>query len=448
MLANSKFKLFAILCSLILGALVVWASEDINPRDLNIPVKIRFIRSYGGNDEKLPPIILLQTSETKNYPTPLASEFVTIEFDVSANTPPRFYAQIVHCGADWSETENVFVNSFAMKTSNIDWTSSLISNGYFTHRGKFQLPNAQFKFKFSGNYKVKIVDYTNDSTLAETRLFVVKPKAQGILLMNTDLYESQFKISKTSLFLQSTVATRENLIESNMGTTVFYKNHRWLEPWICSNNENLKRNTAFRYKIQESVSGFASFGKNFRIENLPAENGYRILDLTNTTFYRQSNALQRINFSEIPRNGSFLMQDDDGAMVSANLGNYFDDYVYTEFILDPINLEPKNDVFVTGSFNNWKPNKDWQMFFDNSEKLYKLRQWVRRGRHNYLFTTGTLDYETNTVKNYSNDEFEGNTSYTGHTYIAMTYYREIEDGGYESLVCITASTIYGSINTQ
>jgi hypothetical protein len=441
MQANLVFRLLLIFLPL---ALYSQSDKKVYPNDLKIPAKLRFIRVFGGNNEKNPPILLI-SQNARTYDSPLAQEQITIEFDVLAYSAPRFYLKIVHCKADWTETDNSFINNPMNRVSFIDWAPAFVSSGYFSQRGRVSLPNSQMRFQYSGNYKAYIIDMDTEENVGEVRFFVVKPLANSQLIMDTDLYNSNFNTSKTSLIMNVFVSSREPLIDANIKTTVIYKNHRWFEPWIISNDNSIERKSGYRYKTKDFVGGFSAMGKNFRLEGLPTENGYRILDLLNTTFYTSTPSLQRINFNEIPRNGSFMFSDDDGAMFTNNLPQIYDDYCYIEFTLDPLNIVVTEDLFVVGSFNNWKANKDWMMIYDSNERLYKLRQWVRRGRHSYLFSVGTLDLQENRIYNYSYDQLEGNTSYTGHTYLALTYYREIQDGGYDALIAISAANIYGEI---
>lgn len=412
---------------------------------MKMPLQIRFIRAFGNNDELNPPILYISGGKT-NEKVPMSSEKITIEMDIMANVSPSLYVKFFHCNADWTETDNVFINSNFMRTSNINWTSAFSSSLYFSHRASIEVPNSQIQFKYAGNWKAKFFDYENDSLVAEAKFFVVKPKATTSIYLYTDLYDSKFKVTKTSLSLEAVVQSTSVMNESQLRTVVFYNNNRWNEPIICSNNilkdEFRER---FRYKIPFAIGGFSSFGKRFRIDDLPAENQYRILDLTNTAQFPRTKEPMRIPFSEAPRNGNSFYQDDNGLMITSFLSSSYDDYVYVEFALDPLNLRTREDLFVVGSFNNWIPSKDWQMHFDESQKMYLLRQWVRRARHNYLFATGKLNFSSQIVSNYSYDEFEGNTSYSAHTYFGMVYLRQIEDGGYDELISIGAANIFGQV---
>jgi hypothetical protein len=75
-----------------------------------IPPQVRLIRVYGGSDESLPPIAVLSQPTRKSSISPTFGEkSVTIEMDVQSGLPPSLYAIFVHCAADWSEDNNVFL---------------------------------------------------------------------------------------------------------------------------------------------------------------------------------------------------------------------------------------------------------------------------------------------------------------------------------------------------
>lgn len=147
--------------------------------------------------------------------------------------------------------------------------------------------------------------------------------------------------------------------------------------------------------------------------------------------------------SDLPRNGMFIERSNDGALVTTTVSQSDDEYVPVEILLDPSPGPPStSDVFLAGSFNNWKPDKNWQMYYDEQFNLYRLRQWFRRGVHDYLYATGTLNIDTDEVTNCSFEEFEGNTASNSNSFVAFTYARMMDYGGYDAIIAVTSSNIY------
>ena len=412
----------------------------------NLPPQVRFIRAYGLDNERFPPIILINNGNMRYKPV-VGYEYITIEFDIAASVPPALTAKFVHCTYDWKESENIFLRDLIYnRTTIFDFTAAPIGQNFYSYKVKLRVPNEQVKFKFSGNWKVKIYDMNDEKeAIAETRFFVVEPRAVCRVGMFPEFYNPDFNVSTTGLVVEGVVASNLNLVESNVNRAVLYKNHRWFEPYVISSSYSDEETLQYRYSYATTVSGFVSVGKRFRIEGLPAENSYRIINLADLAYYPMSNQAVRKPFSDLRRDGNFFYADDDGAMITNYVPYGYEDYVYVEFILDPEGHISRDDVFVVGSFNNWKPDAKWKMFYDEKNRYYKLRQWVPRARHNYMFASGKLNIDNLQVERYSYDEFEGNTTAGHQTYIMFIYYHEFDYGGFDSIIAVDAANIAGQV---
>jgi len=403
-------------------------------------VALRFIRSYGANNELLPPIVSLggASEDVQGY----VSEFATVEFDLRSNNYPNVYARLIHCQTDWTEDQNAFLSDVTNRTTLVDWKLAPSRSTYYTHRGKIQIPNVQMQLRFAGNWKVRIFDMDGDIVLGEAKIFVVKEMASVNVNFMTDFYEPKAKVSTIALTLEAIVRSGRGttLIDGYQHSTVFYRNHRWNEPFMVSSKYSEEDNPP---STTTGTAGILNAGKVFRIAKIPAENEYRVLDLTNLAMYPFTGQPVRMPLSDLRRNGMFIQRADDGAMVTSTVSGVNDEYVPIEFLLNPDPGAPsENDVFVSGSFNQWKPDRTWMMYFDETLRLYRLRQWVRRGRHNYMYATGRVNADNGLVDNLSYEEMEGNTASAGIGYLAFAYYRIPEYGGYDAIIGVTASNIY------
>jgi len=429
------FKVLNISIILLLTSNFLCQGEDKSlSLDKSKPI-VRFIRAYGERDETEPPVIFINEG-SQDGSVAYSGNRIVIEFDVAASVPPNLFARFYHCSFNWKEDDNIFINEMTSnRTSNIFWESAPINSKYYNFRGKITIPNEQIRFKYSGNWKVKLFDYANpDEPLAETRFFVVSNILFTELRFYSDFYKPARNVTASAYDIEILVKDNKatKLVENFVHSVVIYRNNRWFEPIYVSNYSTPNGFTR-DYKGTTSIYGFLAGGKVFRIDGIPAENGYRVLDLTNLSMYPPMNAPIRLPLSDYRRRGSYFEPDNDGALVTNFVLPSYDDYLYIEFVLDPEGWETTNEVFVVGSFNNWVPSRDWQMFFDESEKLYKLRQWIRRARHNYMYGTGNYDDSGNVV-NFSFEEFEGNTVTSGHSFLAFVYYRNPGFGGYDEIV--------------
>lgn len=422
----------------------ILSSQESLPQNFRENISIRFIRVYGENSESNPPIIILPTEEQSSVPK-ICSEKIVIEFDIMALVPPSLFARFYHCSIDWRENDNIFLNDITSnRTSNILWESAPISSKYYSYRGKIIVPNEQVKFNFAGNWKVKLFTYKNpDEPIAQARFFVIKPKLTVEIRFFSNFYLPIYNVTRSAFDIEVIVQnkTKETYIENNVNSVIIYRNNRWNEPFIISSNPKYKeQQKLFRYEFTTSIFGFLQIGKYFRIEGIPAENEYRVLDLTDLRLFPPMSIPLRLPFSDIRRLGSYHEYDDDGAMITNFVSPSYDDYILIEFLLDPDGWISPNEVFLVGSFNNWQANRDWLLQYNENERLYKIRQWVRRARHNYMYATGNLNFDTNTVEKLSFEEYEGNTVTNTHSFIALVYHRNSGFGGFDEIVGIASGS--------
>jgi hypothetical protein len=357
--------------------------------------------------------------------------------DVYADVAPSFYAEFVHCDINWNEDNNNFINNSGfLRTSDFIWESAPLSSSYYSHRGTLDFPNSQVNFKYAGNYKIKIYEYYKDSKpIFETKFFVVQNISKMEMYLNSNFYKSDYQVSNSAYNIEVRLQSPKYIFNANQKDVVLYRNFRWEEPLVISEgNYRGYRSDKYKYFFQTMTSGFSSSEKRFYIMDIPAENKYRVLNMDNLAQFPSGNYSVRLPYSDYSRNGNYFWEDDDGAMITRNYSILDDNYVYVEFILDPLGIQSEEDVFLSGSFNNWNPDKNWIMNWDEANQYYSLKQWVRRARHNYLYGTGTYNADTNDLTNISYDLFEGNTVYSNHSIIAFVYYHSMDFGGYDSII--------------
>ncbi len=434
----------------ILGIIAIAENIDnVNARTTDdIPPRLLAVRVYGGSDELLPPIIRLPEPSRRPFmPQPYGESTATIELDAQATMPPQLYAQFVHCDVNWNEDENIFLNTIAqLRTSSIEWRSAAVQSKYLTHRAVLTVPNSQIRFSAGGNWKAKFYSYDDDALFAEAHLYVVDPIGECRIDFYPDVYLPRAKVGGAAFSVEATVRLNQRLSDFQLQTVVFYRNHRFAEPMPVSSSTRVNAHeTLFQDKMPRSVYGFAGFGKRFRLEKMPTENGYRVIDAANTVIFPSGNYPVRLQFADLSRNGTYSDMDNDGGVDTRFVSSGYDEYVPVEFVLDPEGRPSSEPVFISGSFNNWSPDAQWLMNYDSEKGWYALRQWVRRGRHDYLYMTGRLNADTRQVDRRDYAEFEGNSNAVAHSLIAIAYYHETDNGGYDTIVAVGAANQYGQI---
>ncbi len=436
--------IFGILLGIGSTCLIVVSGGSIHAADEKLPALVRFIRIYGGSSEILPPVLLVNQRSPEFRPV-YGERSLTLELDVQATVPPDYRLLLVHCRADWSEDNNVFLNDVAtLRSAYFDWQPAPPSSRYYTYRAKMSLPNATIRIPYGGNWKVKVYDSDNDTLpVAETKFFALDCAVDCSLDVNSDFYEPTKRASPSAVSLDCSVNSTLLISDLNLHSAVFYRLHRWNEPFVVTSSSSLNFDTNPRYTLPGMMSGIAGAGKRFIIHQIPAENDYRVLDLSNLALFPYSTTPLHTALSDLPRYGSSLDIGDDAAMISSGIEPSYDDYVPVKFVLDPQGRPSDEDVFVVGSFNNWKADAEWQMHWNEKEGLYTLVHWIRRARHNYYYGTGYLNADSREAGPLSFEEFEGNNVGAGMTFVCFLYYHDLSFGGYDNIVGVSAASIFG-----
>ncbi len=409
-----------------------------------LPALVRFVRIYGGTSEILPPVLLVNIRSGEFQPV-YGERRLTLELDVQTAVPPSYRVSAVHCRADWTEDNNVFLNDVGfMRSSQFNWQPAPASSRHYSYRATMAIPNETLRIPYGGNWKLRVTDYDNDTlVLAEARFFALDCATQCSLDISSDFYEPTKNASPSALSLECSINATMLISDLPLHTAVFYRMNRWNEPLVATTSSSLRFPSNPRFSLSGTMAGIAGAGKRFRVRPIPAECDYRVLDLINLGLFPRSSVPIRLPISDLRRRGYAFQPGDDAAMTSYGLSSYDDDYVPIEFVLDPENRPSDEDVFVVGSFNNWKASAEWQMVYNSEERLYRLRHWVRRARHNYYYGTGRINADTKEVEGLSFEEFEGNNAGAGMSFVCFVYYREPAYGGYDNIVGVSAASIYG-----
>ncbi len=419
----------------------LFAQED----SVSIP-EIIFIRAYGSQGETSPPIIYL---ENNRNPAPLLSnDFATIEFDVKSENQPVIFAEFVHCSMTWEEDGDLNDIEY-FRTNLVEWYTPTLTSEIYTHRGYIDFPNSQVYLPYGGNWKIKLYNDSGEKEfLGEARFFVVDKKTNANINIYKDFYSPDYNISPSALTFEVQVFGENDLFESKMKTIVLYRNNRWQEPFYVTEEEDYiaLNNDKFRYKFKYMVGGFIKAGKKFRIERIPAENGYRVLEMQSTAYFPRITTPIRLPMSDWRRTGSTIDYGDEGAMITHHIREIDDDYLLIDFLFNTDGWRADNEMYISGSFNNWDPTPYWQMHWDEERRMYRGQFWIRRARHSYLYCTGRWSEFYRKMNKIAYDEFEGNTIQSGHTFIALIYYKEFFYGGYDSIIGVAAENIFGTIN--
>ena len=96
------------------------------------------------------------------------------------------------------------------------------------------------------------------------------------------------------------------------------------------------------------------------------------------------------------------------------------EYALVQFSLLAKDLDPSDELYVYGAFSDNALTKDYQLHFDEEQKVYVGNVYLKQGFYNYKFAlkhNGQADYNA----------IGGNFYQTENTYTVLVYYRDTAD---------------------
>lgn len=118
-------------------------------------------------------------------------EVFTIEFDELSHHSKSYSYKILHCNADWIQSDlnsSEYLEGFT--TADIVNSETSVNTSILYTHYQFQFPNDEMKIKLSGNYVVQIIeDNKLDRPVAQVCFSVVEPrvKVEAKVRPNTDI---------------------------------------------------------------------------------------------------------------------------------------------------------------------------------------------------------------------------------------------------------------------
>lgn len=373
--------------------------------DKNYQPFIKTVQLYPNNSqadrEMQTPIISLQSRSG-----------MMLEFDALLEDYLFLQAKLVHCNADWTPSrlsDFQFLSEFNAFDLN-EFEYSVNTKTLFVHY-TFEVPPT----KVSGNYALVVYQNNDVRDVVLTKRFVV--------------YENSISISPT-VRLSTGVSARNfnQQVEFNLNYNqlnvsnpltdfhvVIRQNQRWDNAIIGLKPTLVRRDQKYlEYH-------------HFTMENnFKGGNEFRFFDLRTYNFRGQNVA--HINKESNPMTATLRLDDNRSKQVYSQFrdlnGQYFiesrepqadileADYITTTFQLNSTR-EIGGDVYVIGTFNDWKQNESSRLKYDKARQLYTTSIPLKQGVYSYMYWAENDPYY-----------FEGSFFQTENQYEILIYYRE------------------------
>ena len=391
------FTIFAFFCTL---AMTAQRHEIMSDH-------IATLQVVADNDWLTMPVIRLNSGQR-----------IHIEFDDLTHQYNRYAYKVIHCEADWTESEELFesdyIEGFADGNTIDEMEESLNTNQLYTHYS-LTLPNEHCRLKMSGNYTVEVYDDNDDSEPMLTACFMVVEPVMTVRMEVTpntdiDVNKSHQQVSMEVGYNGLQVLQPERQIH-----TVVLQNGRW---------DNARLNAKPQYTMADGLRWDHNRDLIF-----DAGNEYRKFEVLDTD--HPTLGIDRIRwdgkqfhafvFADEPRPNYLYDEDANGAFYIRNSDNIennrISDYVQVHFQLmcpQPVS----GDVYVNGVWTNDRFLEQYRMEYDYGSSSYQLTLPLKMGYYSYQYVMLDADGFAQVMPT------EGSFFQTENEYYALVYYRQ------------------------
>jgi len=383
--------------------------KDVTYNNSTFNPQIKTILCHKTEAELSLPIINLDSDEK------LLVSFDDLDADIK-----NYYFTIIHCNADWTESElmqSEYISGFTDEPIT-DYEFSFNTIQKFTHYS-FTFPTNEMKPLLSGNYIFKVCQ-EGERTIFQKRFMVLdiklsieaNVKRATLAEDRKAKHEIDFVIKHSNLvvadpFSDIKVHIKQNNREDNAITD--------LTPLFVKNDE-----LVYDYNEDNTFWGNNEF-RHFDIKSLRYQSE-RIKDISFDSTYNhvylfkdRKRSFDRYSI-EPDINGKFLIESQEGWKSSIEA-----DYTYVHFAL-PVDNISYGDIFLLGGFSDWQLNNDFKMQYNLDRKQYEASVYLKQGYYNYHYALN--DSTTNRV---DVSYIEGTHYQTRNEYYIYVYHRAVGD---------------------
>lgn len=339
------------------------------------------------------------------------------QFDDLYGDEANYFYTITHCDYDWKPSQlskAEYIDGFDDQRIQ-SHTNSFNTLQLYTHYA-LTFPNRFTRFRVSGNYVIKILNDSKDVIFS--RKFILCEELVSVPLqvkrarnVNQINYKQnlEFSIKSQNIQFQSPLQNVKVLLMQN---GQFENAIRNVKPMYTIGNDLI-----YKYDTETQFWGGNEFlffdNKDIRAAN----NSISRIDakeIYNSHLYT-NNARAHVPYTFFPDvNGNFVVRN-----LNAEDNTVEADYSWVFFSLSAPAYYGKNDIYITGMFNNYALTPEYKMDYNKDKGIYEKALMVKQGFTNYQYTiadkNGKVDNE---------NAIDGNFYQTENNYLAIVYYRE------------------------
>lgn len=339
---------------------------------------------------------------------------LVLRFDDLSNSSTIYRYTIKHYDRDWND-DGLFFTEFAKGSLNglID-NLKYSFNTYqkYTHY-ELTFPNERIKPIISGNFKLIVYKDSPEKPLFTKKFCIVESNATiAVAVSRTSNTQNpainqRIEVQATSSELSSNInSITLNVVQNNNWNNGIFG----LKPSATLGNKIL---------FQQLDLAFAGNNEFYYFDNKVIDKSYDMIASTERKedyieTYLHPVWAYPLNYQYQPDvNGAFYFRSsNNGTEREASTEG---DYSWVNFYLDSEPMDKK--IYVLGCFNDYVPSKESEMHYDEHQKKYVARIFLKQGFYNYILATQDTD------GNLNYGEINGSFWQTDNLYQAFLYYR-------------------------
>lgn len=379
------------------------------------------IRCFSQEVEVAPPFNIKTVSFVMNgqntIPVFNIRDNFQLQFDDLYGDEANYYYTITHCDYDWKPSQlskGEYIQGFDDQRIQ-DYTNSFNTLQLYSHY-KLNFPNKFTRFLVSGNYVIKILNDSKEvvfsrkfilcEELVTVPMQVKRARNVGVINYKQNL---EFSIKSQTIQFQSPLQNVKVLLMQN---GLFGNSITNIKPMYTIGNDLI-----YKYDTETQFWGGNEFLYLDNKDIRGANNSIAYIDskdIYNSHLYT-NNARANVPYTYFPDdNGNFVIRN-----LNAENNEVEADYAWVFFSLSAPSYYGKNDIYVTGMFNNFALTPENKMDYNKEKGIYEKALVIKQGFTNYQYTIADKNGKIDTE-----NAIDGNFYQTENDYFAIVYYRE------------------------
>lgn len=334
---------------------------------------VRTIQLYAGIDESKIPILIAGTGE-----------YLTLEFDIMGLTGQPLSAYFYHADREWRRdlSPPEYMASF-QRDDLLDYNSSRATEADYVHY-IYRFPNAAVDFRISGNYIVRITEQgQEDAVLFERPFFVSEQSA------NPEMGSEQVMIGGRgfpSIVPVLQFLPPNSLTGSSFDYDVCFVRNGRFELARCTDEVDLAAQPLMRFYLQPERA-FEADAANYYLDFRDLRIGGQIEEVD---FGQEPvQVILEPDYASFPASGIAPVLNGQTVISGSRAVAEHDlssEYARVRFRFVPPDEEPLlGDLYITGSFNGWRPDPDFRLEWVPDQGRYEADLLLKQGEYEYRY---------------------------------------------------------------